>query len=159
MKDDCTIDISKMTSAQNLKGDSDEDTNLLQQMSTQAGQFLTSQKWCDTVDRQYLAYGIGGIVGVFLCYISSPLKDVDSCLWVIVGDLPPAYIVTEDNPTGADALAAYIEEMNEWVEAVRNGTSVEDLIPVNVSPTSKFAEELRNRLDFLRTRVLPHMNN
>jgi hypothetical protein len=74
---------------------------------------------------------------------------------VIVGDLPPAYIVVEDNPTAADALDAYCSEMESWVEAVRNGESVNELIPVNVPPSREYAEQLSGRLGYLRSKILP----
>jgi hypothetical protein len=76
---------------------------------------------------------------------------------VIVGDLPPAYIVTEENPTPAAALEAYIDEMMDWVSAVEQGDSTEELIPVNAPATIEYAKQLRNRLEFLRSTILPSM--
>ncbi len=87
--------------------------------------------------------------------ITPRFEDVDECLWGIVGDLPPAYIVVEDNPTAADALDAYCSEMEAWVEAVEKGDSVEDMIPVNASATRDYAGQLKGRLQFLRSKILP----
>lgn len=56
-------------------------------------------------------------------------------IWVIVGDLPPAYITTENNANPACALDGYITEMKEWVEAVRMGKPTSERIPVNAPPT------------------------
>jgi len=61
----------------------------------------------------------------------------------------------DDNPTAADALDAYCLEMELWVEAVKGGKSVENLIPVNVAPTLENAEQLGGRLVFLRSEILP----
>jgi hypothetical protein len=44
--------------------------------------------------------------------------------------------------------------MNEWVAAVKAGTSVENLIPVNVSPDHQNAARLQTRLEFLDKEVL-----
>ncbi len=159
MKKNCSVPTGGMTLVQNLSGDSQEDTHLLRELSVLAADFIMAQEWCDNLDYQYLAYGVGGVVGVFLCVLSSRADDVDPCLWVITGDLPPAYIVTDENPTAAEALAAYIGEMEEWVEAVEGGRSVEELIPVNAPPTVEYAEQLRNRLTFLRAEILPHLGN
>jgi hypothetical protein len=155
MTDDCRINISKMTPVDSIEGESVADTNLLRGMATEARDFISSQEWCEQIDHQYLAYGVGGVVAVFLFQITARFEDVDECLWGIVGDLPPAYIVVEDNPTAADALDAYCSEMEAWVEAAEKGESVEDLIPVNVPASSDYASQLKGRLQFLRTEILP----
>lgn len=92
---------------------------------------------------------------MFCCFVSSSSEDVDGCLWVIVGDIPPAYIVATENPTPGDALDAYIVEMTDWVEAAERGESVEELIPVNVPPSKEWAQLLRGRLEYLGSKILP----
>ncbi len=52
------------------------------------------------------------------------------------------------------ALDAYLGEMLDWVEAVDEGRSVEDLLPVNVPPTKEWADNLRRRLDFIGNKIL-----
>ncbi len=74
----------------------------------------------------------------------------------VVGDLPPAYITTEDAPNPATALDGYIGAMDDWVKAAKAGQSVADLIPVNVSPTVENAKRLESRLRFLDKEVLAH---
>lgn len=151
----CPVDIGKMQVADLIKRDSASDTELLRKMATEANEFMREQDWCERVDHQYLAYGVGGVVAIFFFQIIPRSEDVDSCLWVIVGDLPPAYIVADGNPTAADALDGYCSEMEAWVEAVRKGENVDDLIPVNAPPTFANAEELDGRLGFLRSKILP----
>ena len=75
-------------------------------------------------------------------------------LWVITGDLPPAYLVTDDAPDWQGALAAYAGEMRKWVAAVRDGSSTADLIPVNVTPTAEHAAMLERRLDFIERELI-----
>jgi hypothetical protein len=152
---DCSVEIGKMTPVESIEGESAVDTKLLREMATEAFTFITQMEWCERVDHQYLAYGVGGVVAVFLLQITPSSVDVDTCLWVIVGDLPPAYIVVDDNPTAADALDAYCSEMKAWTGAVELGESVDDLISVNVPPTREYAEQLNGRLEFLRSRILP----
>jgi hypothetical protein len=155
MTDDCPIDINKMKPVDLIEGEDALDTKLLKEMAIEARDFISSQEWCEQVDQQYLAFGIGGIVATFLVQITPRSEDVDTLLWVIVGDLPPACIVVPDNPTVADALDAYCSEMEAWVEAVEKSESVDDLIPVNVPPTLDLARALSGRLSYLRSEVLP----
>jgi hypothetical protein len=155
MTNDCPVDINKMMPVDSIEGDSIVDTNLLREMATEAHEFMCEQEWCERVDRQYLAYGVGRVVAVFLFQITPRSEDVDPYLWVIVGDLPPAFIVVEDNSTAADALDAYCSEMKAWVEAAEKCVSVDDLIPVNAPPTLGNAEQLKGRLQFLRSEILP----
>jgi len=153
--DSSPIQTDGMVSIDCIVGDSAVDTCLLLEMATEAHEFMRAKEWCERVDHQYFAYGIGGVVAIFLIQITPRFEDVDNWLWVIVGDLPPAYIVVEDNPTAADALDAYCLEMKEWVEAVEKDESVEELIPVNSPATRENAEQLRGRIEFLRAEILP----
>ena len=155
MADDCNIDISRMTPVDLIEGESVIDKNLLTEMAAEARNFICSQEWCSHIDHQYLAYGVGGVVAVFLFEITPRSENVDKCLWGIVGDLPPAYIVVEDNPTPVDALDAYCSEMEGWVEAVEKGESIEDMIPVNAPATRDYAAQLKGRLQFLRSKIIP----
>ena len=155
LSSDCDIDTSGMCPFDSIAGDSAEDTALLRGMATEVEEFLSGNHWCKGIDESYLAYGIGGVIAVFLFKIVPSSPDIDKCLWVIVGDLPSAYIVTEDSPTAADAIEAYCSEMDAWVEAVETGESVEELIPVNAPSTPDFASQLKGRLEFLRDKVVP----
>lgn len=80
--------------------------------------------------------------------------DVDEWIWIVVGDLPPAYITCEESPNPASALDAYIGAMGEWVNAAKKRISTNGLIPVNVTPTLENAEALQKRLAFLDERIL-----
>ena len=44
--------------------------------------------------------------------------------------------------------------MRRWVEAVRAGGSLDDVIPVNAPPTSGNADDLAGRLGFLKANLL-----
>lgn len=120
----------------------------------EAREFLLYYDWCKEILEQYVGLFVEGIVGVFLFRISPSRPDVDDWVWVIVGDLPPAYLTCESCPNPATALDGYLGAMYEWVEAASNGKSVADLIPVNVPASPSNAELLRKRLDFLDQRVL-----
>jgi hypothetical protein len=66
----------------------------------------------------------------------------------------PLYLVTDDAPNPGAALKAYIREMRRWVDAVRSGTAITDLIPVDAPRTSGNAEDLAVRLDFMERNIL-----
>ena len=146
--------MKKLTPSSEISGEDDSETADLREMLREATEFMLSFRWCTMIRESYLGMGIGGVVGVFLLKIVPAKADVDEWLWVIVGDLPPAYIVTDNAPNAACALAAYIQEMRRWADAAKNGKTVTDLIPLNVPATPENAKELAGRLDFLKTEVL-----
>lgn len=123
-------------------------------MYNEAVRFLEFYDWCKRLDKAYVGMFYPGILGIFLFRIERNRADVDEWLWVVVGDLPAAYLTCEDAPTPAAALDAYIGAMSEWVEAAESGRSVAKLIPVNVPATKENAELLKTRLAFLDERIL-----
>lgn len=153
------VDFSKVVPATEMEGESEHDTALLRQMLKEAHDYLMSFKWCEDICESYFGLGIGGVVAVFLFRINPSREDVDEWLWVVVGDLPAAYLVTDGSPTPAEALETYVEEMKAWVVAVEEGRSVEDIIPVNVSPTPENADALERRLTFLKVEIIPRFGD
>src|SRR5262249_27562849 len=115
---------------------------------------VRSFTWCKSVEESFAGIAIPGVVGVFLFRIEPVQSEVDSWLWVVVGDLPPAYLVVDDAPNPPCALKAYIDEMQRWVDAVKAGGSLEDVIPVNVTPTIEHARMLEQRLRFLAEEIV-----
>ena len=149
------VDLSKLVPIDKLEGEDWQETEELKALAEQAEEFLRQHEWAGNVLRQYAGPNVAGVVGVFLFRLDPAAAVVDEWLWVIVGDLPPAYLVTDNAPDGASALEVYVEAMQEWVDAVGRGESVEDLIPVDVAPTQENAQMLSSRLSFLRDRVIP----
>jgi|SRR6185312_16157619 len=116
--------------------------------------FLAAQSWCGSVQRVTPLFAIAGVIGVFRCTLVPSHPEADMMVWVVVGDLPPAYLAHEVDDSWQDALRGYVEEMSVWVEAARSGSSLDDVIPVNVPPTPEYADMLASRLDFIRTRFV-----
>lgn len=121
-----------------------------QDLASEAKAFLLSKSWCRAIKRGYYGLGISHIFGVFYFEIEPAHNGIDSDLWVITGDLPPAYLVCDCSPDPISALENYVAEMRLWVEAVDHGRSVKDVIPVNAPPTKEYADMLRSRLDDLK---------
>jgi hypothetical protein len=117
--------------------------------------YLESHNWVSAIKGEYLGYRLDGVIYVFLFEFVPAEPNVPSWTWVIVGDVPSAYISCHHAKTPYVALDGYIGAMDEWVEAAREGKSVADIIPVNAPATPEYAEMLGGRLKFLDDNVLP----
>ena len=124
-----------------------DDTDL-RSLAEDARRFLSEFKWCHRITATHLAWGCPGVLAVFLCQLEPSQSEVDDTLWVVTGDLPPAYLVCDDNPTWELALGGYVKEMRRWIDAVRKGEELDEIIPVNVAPTTEHADMLESRLNF-----------
>jgi len=140
-------DISKLVPGESAVGDDELDTRLLLEMNEEAKSFLLGFKWCSDIRRSFFGDGFGGIIAAFLIELIPASAQVDEWLWVVVGEVPPAYLVTDEIPDAASALETYVDLMNEWVDAVESGLPTSDLIPVNAPPTVETATLLKRRLD------------
>lgn len=118
-------------------------------LEAEAANFIRSFAWSGQLLEMYEGFHEPDILGVFLVRLKPAQPQVDEWLWVVVGDLPAAYLVTDNAVTVDEAIEGYVEEMQRWVDAVRAGNSVDDLIPVNTPPTPEFADMLQWRLDVL----------
>lgn len=147
-------DLSKVAEWSEYIAAQHEGTEDMTSMYQEAREFLEFYDWCTEILESYVGILYPGIVGVFLFRIVPATPGVDEWIWVIVGDIPPAYLTVDQCPNPATALDGYIGAMQEWVKAARNGNSVADLIPVNVPATKENGEILRKRLDFLDTKIL-----
>ena len=126
--------------------------------SREACEFLLAHSWCRTVRSLSLRKWVEGILALFYVEIEpEPGSGADEAVWVIVGDLPPAYLDVLSVPTAREALEAYIALLEEWVEAVRSGEPIDELMPIYhrhllapVPPTLRFAEMIELRVQFLQ---------
>jgi hypothetical protein len=150
------IDLNCVVPIEQMRGDSEEDTRFLGEMRKEAEGFMNSFDWCRRISEEYFGFGVGKVIAVFLFKIVPRSPDIDKWLWVIVGDLPPAYLVTDNSPDPVSALESYISEMEKWVRAALNSQAVDHLIPVNVEPTDENATALAKRLSFLKKEILPN---
>jgi hypothetical protein len=138
-----------------IAGEDPEDTRLLMEMLEKARAYLTRYAWCPAIREARLAFGIGGVIALFLVQLEERIAGTDDQLWVVVGDLPSAYFVIDDVPGPQSALDTYCSLMEDWVEAVLSGHELRKSFPVDAKPSQANALALRSRLAFLRQRVLP----
>jgi len=124
----------------------------------EARAFLLAQSWCRAVRALTLKKWIEGVLALLYAEIEpEPQSGADEAVWVVVGDLPPAYLDVPSVPTDREALEAYIALLEEWVEAVRSGEPIDELMPIYhrhslapVPPTLRFAEMIELRVKYLQ---------
>ena len=126
----------------------------VRELADEARSFVASHDWCQKVTAVRLAWAIAGVLGVFQVDLQPARPDVDSTLWVVVGDIPPAYLVQDEAPTWREALRGYVAEMSRWVHAVKRGLPLDDVIPVAAEPSLEHAEMLAGRLAFIETEFI-----
>lgn len=148
------LDLSKVVEWSKYLVAQKEDVAEMNSMYQEAREFLEFYDWCAEIRESYVGMLYPGIVAIFLFKIVPARQDVDEWIWVIVGDLPPAYLTTDGCPNPATALDGYIGAMLEWVDAAQKGKSVSELIPVNVPATKENGDMLKRRLDFLNEKIL-----
>lgn len=142
--------------SEQLKGDSPEDTVLLNQLLDEARAFLSAFRWCAAIKKSYFGFGVGGIFGVFLFEITPNANGVDDFVWVVVGDLPPLYIAIDEAPNPACALDIYLNAMFDWCETAINEGDLSKCPPVDVEPSPEIVSALMGRIEFLREEILVH---
>lgn len=132
-----------------------EELRLLRLMAQDAQDYLKSFSWCRGIREGYYGGGYGGVVAVFLFRINPAAPEVDEWLWVVVGDLPPAYLVTDVSKTPSQALASYVREMSKWIELIKRGRRSDDVIAVNMEATWENAAGLEEKLGIISGAIVP----
>jgi hypothetical protein len=140
-----------------LRGETEEDTLMLHELAREGRRYIESFGWCPGIRAIYLAYAIPGVLGLFLFKFTTKVGGTDDQLWVIVGDIPSAYLVVVPPDSPQAALQRYCSLMEEWVVAVRSGSDRRNVFPVRVDPTDEHAQMLAERIDFLRREVIPEV--
>jgi len=158
-KDDSVIPVKGVIPIDQLFGDDEEDTTLLQAIALYARNYLQEFAWCKSVKSSYFGDGVGSVVAVFLFRIEPTQPDVDEWLWVIVGDIPPAYLVIDDNTSPSLALRSYIDEMSKWVKLAKSGKPTSKAIPVNKPATKENALLLEARLKAIEEMIVPRFRD
>jgi hypothetical protein len=104
-----------------------------------------------------LGRGVGKVFSILLFEIVASRVGIDKWPWVVIGDIPPIYLVLDDCKSPADVLDQYTGLMEQWIELARQGRSSDDLPPTGAEPTPEWAAELEGRLRFIRTNVVPFL--
>jgi hypothetical protein len=134
-----SIDTSSFQFGVPADEDAEVEEPLLNALATTARAFVESRTWAPPISELLLAFGIGGIIGLFLVRfehgITSGEGPDDREIWVVVGDMPSIYFETEDVETRADALSVYCNIAEDWADHVVAGESLSESYPIPVEPT------------------------
>lgn len=150
-----SLDLSRLIPAADIAGEDESETAELRGMLRDAEAYLRAFDWCPSIVERYLGYGLGGVIALFLFQLGEKIQGVDDQLWVVVGDLPSAYLVCDEAATPAAALEVYCGLMEDWAQAVLNGSSLDDVFPVTAEPTTEHANMLLSRTKFIRECLIP----
>lgn len=149
------VDMDRVTPSREMVGQDESDTRLLHEMLERAEVYVKSFKWCPALVGRFFGCGVGGVVAVFLFRFATKISETDDLLWVVVGDVPSAYLVTDDAPDAASALLVYCDLMETWARAVLDGSFQDQVFPVAVPATPESANMLLSRTRFIRERIVP----
>lgn len=149
------VEFDRLVPVDAMVGEDQSETEMLRSMLRDAETFLTSHKWCPPIVERFLGFGVGGVVAVFLFRVSEKVHGTDDLLWVVEGDLPSAYLVTDGAPNPAAALSGYADIMEDWANAVLTGSALDEVFPVHAAPTAEHANMLLSRIKFIRERLIP----
>ncbi len=152
------VDLDRVVSADEMVGDDETDTQQLREMLGWAEAYMRSFHWCPPVIERYLAFGIGGVVAVFLFKLGRKINEIDDWLWVVVGDLPSAYLVTDRARNAREVLSLYCELMDDWARAALSGRTADKIFPVNAPATPEVARMLLSRMQFIREQIIPEIS-
>ena len=155
------MDIEQFPLLSQLKAEDYEEVEGLLELGARAKRYLESHRWCDGLRSLRFGDGVPGVVGVFLAR-PSPVDSsgLDEWLWVVVGDLPSAYLVTDQASTPSSALRLYADLMDDWAKWVLSGAkeSENNVFPVKAERTEKHATMLMTRTKHLREVIAPWMD-
>jgi len=149
------MDTSRLTPVASIEGEDEEETSLLRAMLTEARGYIRSFRWCPKISEEYLGFGIGKVLGLFLFHFAEPIGETDEYLWVVVGDLPSAFFVIDDAPNPRSAAEVYCRMMQAWINAVSSKAPLDDVFPVKADATDEMAQMLDTRLRFIREKIIP----
>ena len=144
-----------------LQGASDpEDEAELAVLEEQARNYVGSFPWSPPIQEMLLAYGVGYIFALFLVRFTEPIRwhgQEDAELWIVVGDLPPAYFATDDSPNRAEAMETYCVFMEDWADRILDGDDLEGAYPIRAAPSEEHARMLKSRIEFIREKFIPEV--
>lgn len=137
-----------------IVGRNQEETHLLNEMRDEAGRFVRGFSWSPSIFGVEFFYGVAGIIAIFLFRFEEKIGGTDDKLWVVVGDLPSAYLVVEPRDNPREAVERYCGMMEEWCDAVTGDLDLSNVYPVQAEPTEFNADLLRKRIGFIRKELI-----
>lgn len=148
------IDFTDLIKISEMKNYDIEDLDDQLKLAKEAKAFLLEHIWCKHIKEGWYDRGWADKLAVFLFQIIPDSENADEFVWIIVGDLPSAYIDILSASNGACAIEAYTNIMEDWYDNVLQGKSVENCYPIGVPPTKEYGQMLQSRVEFIRDEIL-----
>ncbi|MFL5297675.1 MAG: DUF4826 family protein [Phenylobacterium sp.] len=149
------VDTSRFPVGRHIDYEGDEEAQAVQALTSEAHTFVNGYRWTRPIEKLFLAFGVGPILGLYLMRFESGGRPEDRERWVVVGDLPSMHFETDDAPTPADALRLYCAIAQDWADNVRAGRDLSESYPIDAEPTSDHADMLLGRIKFIRKKMIP----
>ncbi len=146
--------LAGLLDARALQGETAYETQLLASHREAARAHLESFAWCTEVRDERYGIGVGGVIAAFAMEVLVKGRTRE-WLWVVAGDLPPAYFSLARAVCPCAALRAYCELVERWVAAVQSGTLHRDVLPLGVEATAEAAGMVGAKLATMKRLVLP----
>jgi hypothetical protein len=153
-----TVDTSRFPVGEDIDYESKAELERLAWLRHEAERFLQGLRWTPPIAELTLAFGVAPIAALFLARFARGIEgqgNGDTEVWVMVGDLPPAYFVVDDCHRPADALEVYCDLMEDWADNVIAAADLSASYPVAVEPTIEHAHMLKGRIEFIREELIP----
>lgn len=147
-----------MISIEEISAENFESPEDVRALALEARSYLLAHEWVYQIESGSVAWGFSKM-SIFHFYVRSSMGPMTT--WVIVGEVPPAYIDTAYCANAYEALSGYLAELQMWVRAGRKGASVDRLIPVRnrstlelLQPTKEIVDDLDLRIKFIADKIL-----
>ncbi|HRF59063.1 MAG TPA: hypothetical protein PLH94_04005 [Fimbriimonadaceae bacterium] len=120
-----------------------------------ASRFLAAHDWCQDILGVWYARSMQSLDVLYVQFRSDEAETDHA--WVVVGDVPPAYLDADDIKNAIQALHGYADEVQRWCDKVL-GTDYEDPVMPLRDPASwellPETEENARRLEVLVGRIV-----
>jgi hypothetical protein len=149
------IDTSAFPMGKDLDYGGEEERARLEALTDDAWRFVTGWRWDPPVSELVLAVAVAPILGLFLMRFAPGGRPEDAERWVVVGDLPSMHFETDDARTPARALELCCAIAEDWADKVLAARDLSESYPLPIAPTRANAERLKERVEFIRERLIP----
>ncbi len=130
-------------------------------LPVRATAFIKQAGWLRSIEVLYGRLQIDPIFALYLVDCSSNPK-MPPYIWVIVGDIPPAFLSTTVNPSAIAAVETYVAELRWWSKTLLEGGDMAECMPIlhadsfrPLPPTPKTATMVGERADAVERLILP----
>lgn len=148
------VDTTTLIPDASLRGQTERETQYLQEYARRARALLESFVWCTGIRQLLYGVGAGGVIAVFFADVLIKGKTRE-WLWVVTGDLPAAYLPESAGPTPCAALSAYCEGAAAWAAAVLAGALGPQHLALSAEASPEVAREVAAKVATVQRLVLP----